>query len=594
MSRAGNDDPVWPPLTDGYFVPLDDVPELLRIGERGDGDESRADLLYVTVPKRGGLRVDFCEIKFRRTLRTARATDVCANAEGQLNASCKRWGQLFGPASSDLERTLRRSSLARILRFYARKARRHHLSQEAFLRISREIERMVREGPEYLIPTFDDRVGGRTAFIFCPEYSGKRPDRVSHSGRADIWLFGPEILPEPRSPDSATAPAAPQAPQSTDIPTTEQPARGLTKTVATAPITDRSKANPSDGLVANGPVTVCLGTGKPGGESVNWSVSIAANPHLMIVGLPGMGKTTCLIQLCRHLFAQNVSPIVFSYHEDIDAKLAISLPGGISTVTYSGLAFNPMEVGGTSPLAYIDSWNVAGHFSAIFPDLGDVQLGRLRDALKRSYVDCGWSTSTRGDTPGFGEFLRILRADPKPDRGLLTRLSVDDYGFFNTGRGASSLLDSIRPALVQVHTSQNEVLQRAFATFVFYNLYQSMFRRGPQQRITHAIIFDEAHRAARLKLIPTMAKECRKYGLSLVLASQEVKDFDPSLFSAVASYLTLRLHETDARLMAKIFAASDKVALFADRIKQMPKYNGWFYGEGLRAPVMVQLEAGTD
>ena len=32
------------------------------------------------------------------------------------------------------------------------------------------------------------------------------------------------------------------------------------------------------------------------------------------------------------------------------------------------------------------------------------------------------------------------------------------------------------------------------------------------------MIFDEAHRAAGLKLIPTMAKECRKYGISLVLA----------------------------------------------------------------------------
>ena len=43
-----------------------------------------------------------------------------------------------------------------------------------------------------------------------------------------------------------------------------------------------------------------------------------------------------------------------------------------------------------------------------------------------------------------------------------------------------------------------------------------MFRRGIHDRVTHALIFDEAHRAAGLKLIPTMAKECRKYGISLV------------------------------------------------------------------------------
>ncbi len=58
-----------------------------------------------------------------------------------------------------------------------------------------------------------------------------------------------------------------------------------------------------------------------------------------------------------------------------------------------------------------------------------------------------------------------------------------------------------------------------------------MFRRGIQDRIAHAIVFDEAHRAAGLKLIPTMAKECRKYGISLVVVSQEAKDFHASLSS---------------------------------------------------------------
>lgn len=80
---------------------------------------------------------------------------------------------------------------------------------------------------------------------------------------------------------------------------------------------------------------------------------------------------------------------------------------------------------------------------------------------------------------------------------------------------------------MEIHGTQNDALQRAFATFVLHNLYQNMFRRGTQDRITHAIIFDEAHRAAKLKLIPTMVKECRKYGIAFVVASQEAKDFDP-------------------------------------------------------------------
>ena len=59
-----------------------------------------------------------------------------------------------------------------------------------------------------------------------------------------------------------------------------------------------------------------------------------------------------------------------------------------------------------------------------------------------------------------------------------------------------------------------------------------------------------------MKLIPTMAKECRKYGISLVVASQEARDFDMSLFSAVANYLVLRLTEADAKALVRNVATA--------------------------------------
>ena len=85
-----------------------------------------------------------------------------------------------------------------------------------------------------------------------------------------------------------------------------------------------------------------------------------------------------------------------------------------------------------------------------------------------------------------------------------------------------------------------------------------MFRRGIQDRITHAVIFDEAHRAAGLKVIPTMAKECRKYGISLIVASQEARDFNVSMLSAIVNYLSLRLTETDAKVLVRNVASSQQ------------------------------------
>ena len=126
---------------------------------------------------------------------------------------------------------------------------------------------------------------------------------------------------------------------------------------------------------------------------------------------------------------------------------------------------------------------------------------------------------------------------------------------------------------------------------MFYGLYKDMFRRGIQERITHALIFDEAHRAAGLKLIPTMAKECRKYGISLVLASQEARDFDVSLFSAIANYLVLRLTETDAKALVRNVATARQERTLIDRLKQMDRFKALYFCEGKHRPAPVSLRS---
>lgn len=195
--------------------------------------------------------------------------------------------------------------------------------------------------------------------------------------------------------------------------------------------------------------------------------------------------------------------------------------------------------------------------------------------------------------PEFKRFVEILRADPRPDRGLrtlLTRLGpLDDYAFFDLGESRESLWESDQPIVIRIHTTQDDNLQKAFASLVFYGLYKDMFRRGLQDHITHAVIFDEAHRAAGLKLIPTMAKECRKYGISLVLASQEAKDFNVSLFSAIANYLVMRLTDADAKALVRNVASSQQERVLIDKIKQMERFKALYFCEGRSKPSPVAL-----
>jgi DNA helicase HerA-like ATPase len=87
-----------------------------------------------------------------------------------------------------------------------------------------------------------------------------------------------------------------------------------------------------------------------------------------------------------------------------------------------------------------------------------------------------------------------------------------------------------------------------------------------------------------------MAKECRKYGISLVVASQEARDFNPSLFSAIANYLILRLTEADAKELVRNVATAQQERALIDKIKQMDRFRGLFVGEGRTKPVIINLK----
>ena len=593
----------WTALDDGFLVPADDVRDLLPILKADDekkGVGARPDLIYVSTKPRKGLVFRFAEVKYRRHLRAARAPDILRRIKAQTESFRRRWNEWF---TNDRDRVcnsfraVRRAKLARVLRFYADKAGRHHLSAERRRQIVFEIDRMIERGGDY---TFHSVEGDDRGWVFCPEYAGRRPMKISPDqwNTTQIYLFGPALLPdsdfrpEPLHPNPAASRPPFRLSKGED--------EGSQREVISGNVAVEN-GEVSAETTADHPPSVCFGANTFTRDEVRWPLTVKGNPHLLIAGLPGMGKTTCLLNLCKQMLASNIRPIVFSYHHDIDERLE-RLVGSVRFVDFDGLGFNPLQVvNRESRMAHLDvAGAVRDIFTAIFPELGDIQATRIRRAIKESFVETGWdnlSDPKNAVEPPFKRFVEILRGDAKPDLGLrrlLARLEeLDDYGFFDLREFQSSLWESERPIVVRVHKTQNERLQRAFAFLVFYRLYKDMFHRGIQDRVTHAVVFDEAHRASGLKLIPTMAKECRKYGVSLVLASQEARDFNVSVFSAIANYLVLRLTDADARSLVRNVSSSPRERALIDKIKQMDKFKALYFCEGRSRPYPVNLSPLT-
>ena len=619
--EASEDDHCWASLAHGFFVPVDDVRDLLPpLGSKDDAkrDGTRPDLVYVSMMPRRGLVFRFIEVKYRRHLRAARSPEVLRKIREQTESLHERWHGWYSHDESEVcpsFRAVRRAKLARVLRFYADKAHRHGLPNGRYEELGSEIDRMIERGGDY---PFHTEPAGNRGWVFCPEYAELEPLEISPPGWSTrIFLFGPGLLPDSDfRPETAGGSTATNPPEGSVARRTTRPApRRDEEGRAEAGPNPERRAGVATGETSGGlqpgadepledaddaPPSVCFGTDTFTNTDVRWPVTTKGNPHLLIAGLPGMGKTTCLLNLCRQMTAADICPIIFSYHQDIDEKLEQSMDS-IRFIDFDGLRFNPLQVlERSSRTAHLD---VAGAirdiFAAIYPDLGDIQADRVRRAVKESFVERGWNDPgaalSDAEEPPFRRFVDILRSESRPDRGLrnlLARLDeLDDYGFFDLRESRVSLWENEQPVVIRIHTTQNDNLQRAFASLVFYGLYKDMFRRGIQDRITHSVIFDEAHRAAGLKLIPTMAKECRKYGVSLVLASQEARDFNVSLFSAIANYLVLRLTEADAKALVRNVASSQQERMLMDRIKQMPRFRALYFCEGRSKPYSVNLSS---
>jgi len=626
-----NNEPCWLSLRNGFFIPVDDVRDLLpplrdftKEDEQAVDIESnhsdakfspglRPDLIYVSLTRKG-MCFSFVEVKYRRHLRDVRSRDLLEHLRQQIETLRQQWEEWY--CDPDLPQTLaavRRAKLARVLKFYADKAHRHAdlnegigFAQEAYEEFLSEIDRMIEKGQDYRFAMGSENDRG---WVFCPEFGEQQPVLVSPSDWSTrIYVFGPSALPDraesrqlqfPVETTGSVMISAENASHISEIETKTETKESSEEARSSSGMTGDESPAPSLPVT---PVSVLLGKDIRANEDVNWVVSTKDNPHLMIVGLPGMGKTNTLVNLCAKMQSQGVRPIIFSYHPDLEERLE-EIVGHLQPIDFDRLGFNPLEIfDHTNPKAYLDvAGAVRDIFCAIFPEIGDLQAQHIRKAIVDSFEEQGWdwrNPQPNRAIPSFHRFVELLRRERQPNRelkNLLGRLKeLEDYGFFDVGDHPLRLWECKVPIVIRLHRTQNEVLQRAFAMMIFYHLYKEMFRRGIQDSITHVLVFDEAHRAAKLTLLPTMAKECRKYGISLVVASQEARDFDLSLFSNIATYLVLRTNESDAKFLAHNVGTSDQKKRLVDQIKKLEKFMALYLAGGTARPRVVQLlKAGS-
>ena len=376
-------DDCWVSLEEGFLIPAADVHDLLPpldlTGGKEDKTENRPYLVFVSATLRKGLSFQFIEVSCRRHLRAARSPDLLNGIGHRVESLRKRWNEWYdNEDAKPALNAIRRAKLARVLRFYADRARRHHLSAEQHKTIHFEIDRMINKGRKY---AFGEAQSENRGWIFCPEFASSNPLKISSTNsETGIYLFGPDSLSDSISHSESTF-----NPESVEQEPVRTTLASESVSVDEKPMKDEAAGNEQQGsFQVNATIietsteeserseselpTISIGTEIYGGKEIQWPLTTRGNPHLLLAGLPGMGKTTCLLNLCRQMIESGVRPLIFSYHQDIDERLE-RLVDSVRYIDCYGLGFNPLQVmDRDSRTAYLDvAGAVRDIFTSIFP-----------------------------------------------------------------------------------------------------------------------------------------------------------------------------------------------------------------------------------
>lgn len=298
------------------------------------------------------------------------------------------------------------------------------------------------------------------------------------------------------------------------------------------------------------------------------------NQHVLIVGKSGSGKSETTKALIWELTQHEIPTIIFDYQgEYAEGDFFDAVHPQVFDVM-DGLPVNPFELPidpltnkRKSPLEMM--FRLADTLNTVFSGSGDIQLGILREAIDECYIQLGFNLrdpATWDRDPPTLDMLSAVLERWSEERGaqvrnLQVRLQpLFKSGIFQQGRAGFSFDDLFKRTSVLKMTSGIKDLMLAASRFMLEKIYSAMLMSGQSKSLRAMVCVDEAHKLCGDETVTMLIKEARKYGLGVILSSQETRDFHPSVFANTGTLICLALEDADATVMARYLGLVDKSA----------------------------------
>lgn len=271
------------------------------------------------------------------------------------------------------------------------------------------------------------------------------------------------------------------------------------------------------------------------------------NPHMMITGETGSGKTQAIKAILAEMRPFDVPALILDFKDDYSEVLYAETEGlGVYDPSDQSLPFNPLapavdlRSGRVNPTHHVHQ--LTDIIKRIYR-LGDQQAYRLREAMKAVYEAAGMPMRAFVPGPGqsyppFESVQDELRED-KDNQALLGRMSpIFDLGLFSSGAQLNDFATvAERNTVIRLAQLPGDEVKNSVAEFFLMALYNYLIRQPQSHRLGRMAVLDEAWRLVESPFLPPLMREGRAFGLGVIIASQFPTDLPTAVAGSTATKL---------------------------------------------------------
>ena len=543
------------PLANSIIIPVDDHPELFKGKVEGD----RCDLVIFRFEEQH-LLIECVEIKRRRTPAHVKNRLLQEKISRQTSIT-RRFFETTFFNEDRLDSNLVRGSLSNLLLGYLDRNRRYRsVDDDTYLRLRDHISSM-----EYKNLPVRYR---ETGYIVCLDYEGQKLFEIddvtihvlTNNETESIGVESEQSIqtklnsvksssetPPPEHPEPPLPPSPPVQPQA---PTSGAPAEILSpQTDIANSVREVTRIDSKEaGVVFTIPdvVKVNLGVISETGTEATMSMSTKGSPHSFILGMPGQGKSWTILRIIQQFETLGLPSLIFDYH----GQFSHSLKSNHKRMDIAaGLDFSPFDPGSID--YKITSMQIADIVCHVV-DLGDMQRDLVYRALKVSYENCGYGSERSKSLPTIEAFfseLETLEATTGVRNASARLRPLLDFNIF-AAQPEADFADLYKGAIVDFSNIPVALIQDVAGAFILRKLFMDMTTWGKTDKLRLAIVLDEAHRLSKDITLPKLMKEGRKFGIVIIVASQNNKDFHEDVLQNAGTKIVFRLNAGESKKAA--------------------------------------------